>query len=150
MHESHCVFAVSDLPSLEGVEHHPDCACAAVLGTVACKEVFRLSTRRRSPALHTLQKIWSAQPQLLYAGQAVANCAFLTSALCTIQCTWSQRAHGLHDVTIYLGSNGTANVAAMQVTHLSHQAACPICSSASMTATISVLMYWFSSNAESY
>ena len=124
-----CLQCLTCLPSLERVGHHSDCACAAVLGTLACTEVFRLSTRRRLPALHKLQKIWSAQPQLLYAGEAVANHAFLTSALCTMQCTWSQQAQGLHDVTIYSGSSVIAKVAAMQVTRLSDQAACTNCSS---------------------
>jgi len=96
------VFAVSDLPSLERVGHHSDGACAAVLGTLACKEVFRLSTRMRLPALHKLQKIWSAQPQLLYAGQAVANCAFLISALCYMQCIRSQQAQSVHDANTVL------------------------------------------------
>ena len=98
MHQSYCVLqCLTCLPSLERVGYHSDCGCAAVLGTLACKEVFRLSTRRRSPALRKLQKIWLAQPQLLYAGQAMTNSAFLTSALCYMQCIRSQRAQGVHD-----------------------------------------------------
>ncbi len=98
MHQSYCVLqCLTCLLSLERVGPDFDCCCVAVLGMLACKEVFRLSTRRRLPALHKLQKIWSAQLQLLYAGQAVTHCAFITSALCYMQCIRSQRAQGVHD-----------------------------------------------------
>ena len=79
-----CLQCLTCLPSQQ-VGHQTDCACAAVQGTLACKEVFRLSTRRRLRALRKLQKIWSAQPQLPYEGQAVAIVHFQLQhfALCT-------------------------------------------------------------------